>query len=196
MDLKGIIAISGRPGLFKVIAQGKNNVIVESLIDNKRFPAYTTDRISALEDISIYTTSEEKPLKEIFTSIFEKENGKETISHKDDPKKLEAYLAEILPDYDRERVYISDIKKIFQWFNLLLKSGNLKLEETAKKEEKSNDADQVDEKPKKPAAKKKAPAKKDSADKTKSEPKAKIEKKTTTKTAAAKKPVAKKNTAK
>jgi hypothetical protein len=196
MDLKGIIAISGRPGLFKVVAQGKNNVIVESLIDNKRFPAYTTDRISALEDISIYTTSEEKPLKEIFTSIFEKENGKETISHKEDAKKLEAYLADILPDYDRERVYISDIKKIFQWFNLLLKSGNLKPEEPVKEAKKTVDkAEKVDD-TEKPVAKKKAPVKKSTADKTKTEVKPKAVKKTVAKTAGAKKTVARKDTSK
>ncbi|MCE2743981.1 MAG: DUF5606 domain-containing protein [Fluviicola sp.] len=129
MKLTGIIAISGRPGLFKVIAQGKNNVIVESLVDNKRFPAYSTDRISALEDISIYTDSEEKPLKEIFVSIHTKENGGEAISHKEADAKLVSYLTEILPNYDKERVYISDIKKLFQWYNLLHKSGNLILSE-------------------------------------------------------------------
>ena len=129
MNLTGIIAISGRPGLFKVIVQGKNNVIVESLVDKKRFPAYSTDRISALEDISIYTLETEKPLKEIFKAIHDKENGGETISHKDTDSTLISYLLEILPNYDQERVYISDIKKIFQWYNLLHKSGNLKLAE-------------------------------------------------------------------
>jgi len=127
MNLTGVIAISGRPGLFKVIVQGKNNVIVESLVDKKRFPAYSTDRISALEDISIYTLETEKPLKEIFKAIHDKENGGETISHKDTDTALVSYLLEILPNYDQERVYISDIKKIFQWYNLLHKSGNLKL---------------------------------------------------------------------
>ncbi len=134
MKLSGIIAISGRPGLFKVIAQGKNNVIVESLVDRKRFPAYSSDRISALEDISIYTYAEEKPLKEIFQEIYTKENGGETISHKESETALVNYLLEILPNYDQERVYVSDIKKIFQWFNLLHKAGELKLDEVVKEE--------------------------------------------------------------
>lgn len=166
MKLTGIIAISGRPGLFKVIAQGKNNVIVESLVDNKRFPAYSSDRISALEDISIYTDSEEKPLKEIFLSIYNKTNGGETISHKDDNEKLVAYLTEILPNYDKERVYISDIKKLFQWYNLLHKSGNLILSEVKEevKAENKEEAKKEEKKEKAPAAKK-ATAAKPKADK-------------------------------
>ena len=129
MNLSGIIAISGRPGLYKVIAQGKNNVIVESLVDRKRFPAYSSDRISALEDISLYTYDEDKPLKTIFKSIYEKENGAEAISQKDSDDKLIAYLLDVLPNYDQERVYVSDIKKVFQWYNLLHKAGELKLKE-------------------------------------------------------------------
>lgn len=168
MNLTGIIAISGKPGLFKVIAQGKNNIIVESLEDNKRVPAYASDRISALDDISIYTYDDDKPLKEIFSDIFNKENGKETLSHKEDQAKLKKYLLEILPNFDQERVYSSDIKKIFQWYNLLLKAGVLVVEKedekaaapkTAKTEkapaEKKAKAEDA------PAAKeKKAPAKK------------------------------------
>ncbi len=134
MNLTGIISIAGKPGLFKVVAQGKNNIIVESLEDKKRTPAYSSDRISALDDISIYTTDEDVSLKVIMKTIYDKENGAETISHKDDKKKLENYILEILPNYDQERVYISDVKKIFQWYNLLHKSGELKL---AEKEEES-----------------------------------------------------------
>ncbi len=129
MNLTGIIAISGRPGLYKVIAQGKNSIIVESLIDNKRFPAYATDRISALDDISIYTYDEDAPLRDLLTAIYTKEGGKECPSHKEDLKVLQAYLLEILPNYDQERVYPSDVKKMFQWYNLLHKSGNLNVEE-------------------------------------------------------------------
>lgn len=125
MDLSGIISISGRPGLYKVIAQGKNSIIVESLVDNKRFPAYSSDRISALEDISIYTIDDDKPLKDIFADIYEKQEGKEGPSHKSDIGELTEYFSEILPDYDEERVYASDIKKLFQWYNLLLKAGAL-----------------------------------------------------------------------
>lgn len=140
MDLSGVISISGRPGLYKVIAQGKNSIIVESLIDKKRFPAYSTDRISALEDISIYTIEDDKPLKEIFADIYSKEDGKEGPSHKDDISNLTDYFMEILPDYDEERVYPSDIKKLFQWYNLLLKAGCLDPVEEEEKEEKPKKA--------------------------------------------------------
>jgi hypothetical protein len=126
MDLSGIISISGRPGLFKVVAQAKNSIIVESLIDKKRFPAYSADRISALDDISIYTHKNDKPLKDIFTDIYAKTEGKAAPSHKEDFSKLIEFLSDILPNYDEDRVYPSDIKKLFQWFNLLINSGNLK----------------------------------------------------------------------
>ncbi|MNU64955.1 hypothetical protein D3C71_542440 [compost metagenome] len=166
MNLTGIIAISGKAGLYRVLAQGKNNIIVESLEDKKRVPAYASDRISALDDISIYTYDEDKPLKEIFISIFEKESGKETISHKEDQSKLKGYLLEVLPNFDQERVYASDIKKIFQWYNLLLKAGALVLEEAteeaeAPKEKKAAKASaQKDDAEATPAKEKKAPAKK------------------------------------
>lgn len=162
MNLSGIIAISGKPGLFKVIAQGKNSIIVESLTDNKRVPAYATDRISALDDISIYTYDEDAPLRDLFTAIYKKESGKECLSHKEDQKKLESYLKEILPNYDQERVYPSDIKKIFQWYNLLHKSGNLIIEEEVKEEPKKAKAAKSEDAPKAEAKKpavKKAPAK-------------------------------------
>ncbi len=135
MDLSGIISISGKPGLYKVLTQGKNSIIVESLSDSKRFPAYASDRISALEDISIYTYDSDTPLVEIFEGIYKKEDGKEAPSHKADISELQSYLQEILPDYDEERVYSSDIKKIFQWYNMLLKSGNITLEEEKKEQE-------------------------------------------------------------
>jgi hypothetical protein len=158
MNLTGIIAISGKPGLYKVIAQGKNSIIVESLMDGKRVPAYSTDRISALDDISIYTYDEDAPLRDLLTAIFKKEDGKECPSHKDDLKDLTTYLLGLLPNYDQERVYPSDIKKIFQWYNLLHKSGNLKLEEVVEEA----------------SAEKKAPkAKKAAAEETEAAPKKK-----------------------
>lgn len=157
MDLSGIISISGRPGLFKVIAQGKNNIIVESLIDKKRIPAYATDRISALEDISIYTYDGEQPLKDVLSAIYDKEGGKEGPSHKEDISNLQSYMSEILPDYDEERVYASDIKKLFQWYNMLLNYGVLEPEvEEAAVEEK----DEAKEKAAEPKPKKKPAAKK------------------------------------
>lgn len=164
MDLTGIISISGKPGLFKVIAQGKNSIIVESLIDKKRVPAYASDRISALEDISIYTHDSDKPLKEVLADIYKKQEGKEAPSHKEDISVLQNYLLEILPDYDDERVYASDIKKLFQWYNMLLKADMLKPEkkETEKKE-KTAKKEKTESKPAKTAVDKKPTAKKTAA---------------------------------
>jgi len=158
MNLAGIISISGKPGLYRVIAQGKNNLIVENLEDKKRVPAYATDRISSLEDISIYTYDDDKPLKEIYTTLFEKEKGKETISHKEDAAKLQKYLLEILPNFDQERVYPSDIKKLFQWYNILLKAGALVPEVTEEADDSTSSSTE-----KKPAAKAKATKKADAS---------------------------------
>lgn len=161
MNLTGIIAISGKPGLYKVVAQGKNNIIVESLETKKKLPAYASDRISALEDISIYTYDDDKPLKEIYADIFKKENGGTTISHKEDASKLSAYLLEVLPTYDQERVYPSDIKKLFQWYNMLHAAGELKLEEEVAEVA----ADATEEKPAKKAKATEAKEKKEAAPK-------------------------------
>ena len=196
MDLSGIISISGRSGLFVVIAQGKNNIIVESIIDKKRFPAYSTDRISALEDISIYTHDDDKPLKDIFSQIFKKQKGAGVPSHKEDLSTLQDFLSDILPDYDEERVYPSDIKKLFQWYNILHSAGKLKpIEEKAAKKEVSTTAEKKakstsDAPAKKPAAKKKPATEVKDTDK----PKAK--KVVAPKKAAEKKPPVKKSTTK
>jgi hypothetical protein len=182
MNLKGIIAISGRSGLYKVVAQGKNNLIVESLEDRKRFPAYAADRISALEDISIYTYDEDVALRDIYRTIFDKENGGEAPSHKESKTVLENYLLEVLPNYDQERVYFSDIKKLFQWYNLMHKAGELKLDEETVEEAAIEEAVVVEEEP---AKKAKAPAKK--APKVAEEKAEKAEKKPAAKKASAKK---------
>jgi nucleoid-associated protein YgaU len=174
MNLTGIIAISGRPGLYKVIAQGKNNIIVESLIDNKRFPAYATDKISALDDISIYTYDEDAPLKDLLAAIYKKEEGKMCPSHKESLTVLQNYLLELLPNYDQERVYSSDVKKMFQWYNLLHKSGNLKMEEeAAEATEIVEEVTQSETATKKPTAKKVAAPKAATAVKAKTADKAK-----------------------
>ncbi|MFT6443730.1 MAG: hypothetical protein ACJASM_003293 [Salibacteraceae bacterium] len=199
MDLSGIISISGRPGLYKVVAQGKNSIIVQSLIDNKRFPAYSTDRISALEDISIYTIDGDKPLKEILSDIFTKQSGEAAPSHKESIAALQEYLSDILPDYDEERVYPSDIKKLFQWYNLLLSSGNLEPaaeEEDAKAsdgDEKASDKEpkEVAKESKKTPAAKKAPVSKAPAKK-KALPNKEASQKVITKKIVAKKPISKK----
>jgi hypothetical protein len=139
MDLSGIISIAGKPGLYKVIAQGKNSVIVESLVNGKRIPAYATDKISALEDISIYTLESDVPLADVFASLIKKFDGKEGLSHKDDVINLQEVLFEVLPDYDEDRVYPSDIKKLFQWYNLLVNAGILTLEADQKEEPKQEE---------------------------------------------------------
>lgn len=164
MNLQSIISITGKPGLYKVISQTKNGLIVEAVADGKRLPVYASDKVSALEDISIYTINDDMPLVEVYQKIFDFTKGKEAIEHNSKPEELRTYLENILPEFDQERVYNSDLKKLFQWFNLLVKADLLKPEE--KKEEK---------KAEKKEAAKKAPAKKTAA-----------------KTTAAKKPAAKK----
>ena len=134
MDLKDIMSISGKSGLFKTVAQTKNGLIVESIVDQKRFPVYISDKVSALEDISIFTTDKDLPLKEVMDLIFKKENGGQCIEPKVDDAKLKKYFEEVLPDYDKERVYVSDIRKLFNWYNLLQSHGLLKMEEEKKEE--------------------------------------------------------------
>ena len=170
MNLTGIIAISGKSGLFKVVTQGKNSVIVESLEDKKRFPAYASDRISALEDISIYTYGEDRPLKEIFEEIYKKEGGKMCISHKEDQNTLQNYILEIIPNYDKERVYPSDIKKVFQWYNLLHSTGNLKSEEEERVEKEEKQSKKITKEEKANPVQKAAPKAKTTSDKKASKP--------------------------
>ncbi len=123
MNLKGLIAISGKAGLYKVAAQGRNNIIVESLDNGKKFPAFATDKISALEDISIYTYDADVPLTEVYGKLAERANFEKSISHKEDGETLRNELVTFLPDYDVERVYESDIRKLFQWYNILIEKG-------------------------------------------------------------------------
>ena len=117
--LKGILAISGQSGLFKLVAESKNNIIVESLDSKKRIPVYSTSKVSGLEDIAIYTDEGDVPLKDVFKSISEKEEGGTALSHKSSGNELKKYFSEVLPDYDQERVYVSDIKKVLLWYNIL-----------------------------------------------------------------------------
>ena len=123
MEFNKIISVAGKPGLFHAISQTKSGFIVESLVDKKRFPIPSTNNVSLLENIAIYTYEEEVPLLKVFKTIYEKTEGKETISNKESGQKLTAYFSEVLPDYDEERVYTSNIKKVIQWYNLLVTSG-------------------------------------------------------------------------
>ncbi|MCH4823560.1 DUF5606 domain-containing protein [Gramella lutea] len=123
MGLDKILAISGKPGLFELTAQTRGGFVAKSLLDGKKIAVNMRHNVSILSEIAIYTYTEEIPLGEVFQKIKEKENGEETISHKSSKKELENYFSEVLPDYDEDRVYASDMKKIFQWYNILIKNG-------------------------------------------------------------------------
>ncbi len=123
MELKDILAISGQPGLYKYVAQSQRGVIVESLIDGKRMNASATSRVSALTEISMFTEGEDIALADVFTNIWNYTEGKEAISHKESADKIQAEFAKVLPEYDRDRVHVSDMKKCFAWYNLLVKAG-------------------------------------------------------------------------
>ena len=136
--LKTILSISGRPGLFKLVNQGKNMLIVESLMTGKRTPAYAHDKVISLGDIAIYTVEEDIPLAEVFESIRIKNDGKAVdVKALGNEKDIRAYFAEILPDFDDERVYTNDIKKVFTWYNQLIGAGfeSFKTEEPESTEE-------------------------------------------------------------
>ena len=119
IKLKDILSISGKGGLFRYIAQARNGIVVESIDEKKRHVAPATARVSSLEDIAIFTQDEEIPLADIFYMIHERADGKETLSHKSPSLELKSFFEELVPDYDEERVYVSDIKKVFQWYNQL-----------------------------------------------------------------------------
>ncbi|HUW92988.1 MAG TPA: DUF5606 domain-containing protein [Bacteroidales bacterium] len=155
MNLKDILAISGEGTLFKFIAQGKNTVIVENLETGRRISAGGTAKVSALDEIAIFTTGEDMPLGKVMDKLWEKENGGETISHRSPDADLKKYFAEALPDYDQNRVYLSDIKKVLHWYNILHKLNLLVKEEEKKAEDKASETTEtVAEKPEKKTVKK------------------------------------------
>ena len=123
MEFKDILAISGMPGLYKYVAQSTRGIIVESLEDGRRTNASATSRVSALTDISMFTEGEDIALAEVFTRMYAHTGGKQGLSHKESADKMKAYFAEVLPEYDRERVHVSDIKKALAWFNILVAAG-------------------------------------------------------------------------
>ena len=155
MNIDGIIAVSGKPGLYKVIGQTKNGVIVTSLSDGKKLAMSSSSKMSALQDIAIYTYAEEIPLVDVLEKIRIKEDGKAAIGHKSSAAVLSDYFRTILDDYDEDRVYPSDIKKVISWYNTLQKEGLAveSVEEEAPKEVKEKKEE------KKPKAKSKAKAK-------------------------------------
>ncbi len=132
MDLKDLMAISGYPGLFRFISQGRNAIIVESLEDKKRMSAYSTSKISTLEEIAVFTETEELPLTEVFKRMYGHSGGRKVLSSKSSNEEIKAFFQEVLPEYDKERVYLSDMKKIIHWYNLLLEYDMLHPEEKEK----------------------------------------------------------------
>jgi hypothetical protein len=130
MSLEKILSISGKPGLYELKTQTRTGLLAEALADGKRITVSARQNVSLLSEIAIYTLTEEVPLREIFSKISEKENGGEAISHKSSKDELEEYFFNILPDYDEDRVYPSDIKKVLQWYNLLTKKGMTNFSET------------------------------------------------------------------
>jgi len=154
IELKDYLAIAGKSGLFKMVAQARNGIVVESLEDKKRHVAPATARVSSLEDIAIFTHDEEIPLADIFFLIHENTEDKEILSHKAPPEELKSYFKELVPEYDEDRVYVSDIKKVLQWYNQLDEHDLLvvvdkeedKEEGKDKAKEKDKDKDKVKDK--------------------------------------------------
>ncbi len=141
--LKKILAVSGKPGLYKLVSQGKSLLIVEALTDGRRQPVYARDKVTSLGDIAIYTDSDEVPLYKVLNGVKAKEEGRQAAidtAHAT-PDELRAYMAEVLPSYDRERVYPTDIKRLLSWYNLLTKAGITDFDP----QEPDTDADATDE---------------------------------------------------
>jgi hypothetical protein len=132
IDLSGIISITGQPGLYKIVAQSKNGIIVEGLSDKKRTNVYASTKVSTLSDISMFTTGDDKPIEEIMTDIFKKEKGGPAVDNKADDKEIEKYFSAVLPEYDKDRVYVSNMRKLLSWYNALQSTGNLKEKEENK----------------------------------------------------------------
>ena len=142
MDLSKILSISGKPGLFLMVGEAKNNLVVESLLDGKKTPSFAHDRVSTLKEISVYTDSEDVALEQVFKNIFDHYEGKKVENFKKlSGDALKKSFSEILPDYDRDAVYVSDIKKIFTWYNLLLEKELFDFND--EKENTEEDAKQV-----------------------------------------------------
>ena len=131
MDLTKIVSISGKSGLFKVVSQSKNAVIVESLTDQKRVPAFGHEKMSSLEEISVFTTDEDRPLKDVFKAFYEKLEGKAAMDPKSETPALLKFFGEMVPDFDSDRVYVSDIRKMITRYNMLLAQDLLDFSEPA-----------------------------------------------------------------
>lgn len=135
MDLSIIISISGKPGLYKVIGRSRTGLISESLEDQKRIPVRSTDKVSALSDISIFTYSDDLPLKEVLIKLFDHFNGEKAPENYNDSEWMAESFRKVIPEFDEDRVYTSDLKKLFKWYNLLNSQNLIDKEEAPDKEE-------------------------------------------------------------
>ena len=143
MDLSKVLAVSGKPGLYKMLSQTKSGFIVESLLDGKRFPVFAHERISSLQEISIFTTvDEDLPLKDVFKKIHTWAEGKQVPDPNTGGETVKKIFQEAVPEYDPERVYVSDMKKALIWYNLLLEKEMLDFTEEAPKEESAKEEEQ------------------------------------------------------
>lgn len=138
-ELEKILSVSGKPGIYKLLAGGKSTVVVESLIDGKRMPVHPTQKVSSLSDISIFTLEDDMPLKEVLLKAKEAFDGGPAPDGKSDGKVLQAAMLKVLPNYDRDRVYTSDIKKFFQWYNILQSKDMLEFADVVEEEEEKKD---------------------------------------------------------
>jgi hypothetical protein len=142
MNLKEILTVPGKRGLYKLVSQGKNNFIVESLADGSRMPIFASHQASALNNICIFTNDKDVPLKDVFLHIFQATNGGKVAENKmKDVSELKNYMEEILPDYDKDRVHVSDMKKLFLWYNLLHEYNLLSFDDTEANEDTKADDD-------------------------------------------------------
>ena len=123
MDLNKILSIAGKPGLYRLVAQSKNGLIIESLLDGKRMNAFMNEKISSLEEISLFSHSEDVALKDVLRNMFNLTKGQKAIDNKADDAKIKEFFGQIVPDYDQERVYVSHMRKVIGWYNLLLEKG-------------------------------------------------------------------------
>ena len=146
MDLTEILSISGKPGLYKMLSHTKTGMLVESLADKKRFPVFAHEKVSSLEEISIFTEDDDVPLKDVFKKIHEMLEGDKALSHKSSGDELKDFFDDVLPDYDKERVYVSDIKKVIQWYNVLHEMDMLDFTEEEESKEEGTAEDENKEK--------------------------------------------------
>ena len=137
MDLTNILVISGKPDLSELVSQTKGGAVVMNLVTGQKYPVFKNDRISSLGEIRIFTDNDERPLDEVFAAIYKHLEAKPTAFEpkKADSKEMFALLEAVMPDYDRERVHASDVKKLFTWYNILLAAGKLEPEEEEKETE-------------------------------------------------------------